>query len=480
MIATQLKQKKSSVDLTEGPILSKIIKFILPLMATNFLQTFYNAADMMVVSLSSEANAVGAIGATGPLTNLIVNIFMGFSVGANILVARYLGAKDHERVSKTVHTSVIMSILFGAVTAVIGLFASRTILHLMGADGGILDLATTYTKIYFCGAPFLAATNYLSAIFRAKGDTKTPLYVLSIAGIVNVLLNLLFVLVFDMSVDGVAYATAISNLLSAAALTVILMKDVGPYKFEFSKCKLDGRAFGSIIKEGLPAGIQGSLFSFSNVMIQSSIFSVNNALVGATSEYAPVINGTSAIANIGNFISTAMNSVYQASITFTSQNYGAKKYKRIKKIMLITMLFAMAIGALGSTIVVVLRNPLLSLYGVKNGIEGSMENLTYKAALTRMTYMTTTYFLLGFMNTSVGVMRGIGKTFLSTIISLLGACLLRISWVYFALGFLSEIGPFPTLAMIYLAFPISWLVTGVAQLAFASFDIKKKLQESNE
>ena len=478
MIATQKKYSRRNIDLTEGPILAKFIKFVLPLMATNFLQTFYNAADMMVVSMSSEPNAVGAIGATGSLTTLIINLFMGFSVGTNILVARYLGAKDHEKVNKIIHTSVIMSMLFGLITAFVGLFASRTILTMMGADGNLLDLATLYTKIYFCGAPFLAATNYLSAIFRAKGDTKTPLMVLSATGLVNVGLNVLFVLVFGMSVDGVAVATAAANLISAATLIYLLSKDEGPCHFSFKSLCLDGKSFGGIVKEGLPAGIQGSLFSFSSLMIQSSIFNVNTALVGVGSEYAPVINGTSAMSNLDHFINTAVNAGYQASITFTSQNYGAKKYKRIKKVILVATLLSMAIGIIGGVIIVIFRNPLLSLYGIKNGVEGSMEALAYKSAMMRMTCMTTTYALLGFMNTGTGAMRGLGKTLTSTVISLIGACLFRIAWVYVVVGFLSILTPFPTLALIYAAFPVTWIITGIAQYASAYSFLNKKIAES--
>lgn len=478
MTATQIKQKRSGLDLTEGPILIKMIKFVLPLMATNFLQTFYNAADMMVVSLSSEANAVGAIGATGSLTNLLINIYTGFAAGTTILVARYLGARDYERVKKTVHTSVMMSIMFGLLTTLIGLFASRSLLTLMGADGDLLGLATTYTKIYFCGSPFLAATNYLSAIFRAKGDTKTPLKVLSLSGIINVCLNLIFVLVFDLSVEGVALATAIANVVSATRLIILLSKDDSPCRFSFNKCKLDGRSFAGIVREGLPAAIQSSLFSFSNIIIQSSIFKVNTAVVGAGSEYAPIVNGTSATANLDHFTNTAVNAVFQASITFSSQNYGAKKYKRIWRIMVTAILLSMAVAVIFSGFMIIFRNPLLSLYGIKNGVEGSMENLAYRAALTRMTYMSTTYLLLGFMNTSMGVMRGLGKTITSTILSLIGACGLRITWATMVFTLFPNADPFTQLALVYIAFPASWLITGLAQLGCSIFILKRRIRNA--
>ncbi len=471
MIATQKKYSRKSIDLTDGPILTKLIRFAVPLVITNLLQTFYNAADMMIVSMSSEANAVGA---TGSLTNLLINVFMGFAVGTNILVARYLGAKDHKRVSKTVHTSVLMSLIFGVITATVGLFASRSILSLMGAEGRLLDLATVYTQIYFCGSPFLAATNYLSAIFRAKGDTKTPLVVLSAAGLFNVLLNLLFVLCLGMSVEGVALATLISNLLSAAVLLYLLTKEDDACKFSFSKCKMDKQAFVGIVREGLPAGIQGSIFSFSTLIIQSSIFKVNAMLVPVGSEYAPVVNGTSAMSNIDSFLTAAINAVYQAAITFTSQNFGAKKYKRIYRIILATVFFGVSLAIVGAVIMNVFKDPLLSLYGIEKGVEGSLERIAYDSALTRLAYLSTPLFLLGIMNTSTGILRGLGKNLSSTVISIFGACILRVLWIVFVFE------AFPSLSVIYLCFPITWGITAIAQLGTALHTLRKNLAaESN-
>jgi len=472
MIASQAKLKKKSVDLTEGPIFAKMIMFVLPVMATNLLQTFYNAADMMIVSLSNEANAVGAIGMTGACVGLIVNLFMGFSVGANVIVARYLGAKDKDAVSRTVHTSIVMSLAVGALATVIGLFISRPVLSMMGAQGNLLDLATTYTKIYFCGVPFLSATNYLSAIFRAKGDTKTPLTVLSVSGIINVGLNLLFVLVFGMSVEGVAIATAIANLVSAIRLLILLSKDDSPCRFSLKKARFDRRALVSIIREGLPAGIQSAVFSLSNMIIQSSIIQVNNTVVssmGATSKVEPVVNGNSAAANLEGFLYTAINSVYQAAITFTSQNYGAKKYKRIWRVILSTGLFAMFVGFVGTGILHGFKAPLLALYGIRDGAVGTLEHVAYDAAVKRIVYVMSLYFLIGIMDTSCGVLRGLGKTFSSTIIPLLGACAFRIVWISFVFP-LS-----PSLETIFISYPISWALTGGTQLACAIVFLKKAI-----
>lgn len=476
MIASQAKLKKKSIDLTEGPILIKMISFVLPVMATNLLQTFYNAADMMVVSMSHEANAVGAIGMTGSFVGLIVNLFMGFSVGTNVLVARFLGAKDDKNVSKTVHTSIIMSIIVGFAATALGFFISRPILSMMGAQGNLLDLATTYTKIYFCGVPFLAATNYVAAIFRAKGDTKTPLYVLAISGIINVLFNLFFVLVVGLSVEGVAIATAISNLFAAIALIWLLSKDESPCRFSFSKCRIDRRAFVGIIREGLPAGIQSAVFSVSNMLIQSSIIQVNNSVVasmGATGKVEPVVNGNSAATNLEGFLYTAINSVYQAAITFTSQNYGAGKYKRIWRVILVSNLLAMFVGLIGTSIVHAFHDPLLALYGIKDGAVGSLEHVAYQAAVDRIIYVMSLYFTIGVMDASCGIVRGLGKTTISTVISLLGACVFRTFWVMFVFS------ANPTLKTVFISYPISWVLTGGAQLICAIYFLKKKIRQTS-
>ena len=473
MTATQPKPKSRTVDPTEGPILSKLIRFVLPLMATNLLQTFYNAADMMVVSLSSEANAVGAIGITGAYVSLIVNLFMGFSVGANVLLARHLGAKDHNNASKTVHTSIIMSLIVGVIGMVIGLFVSRPILALMGAQGNLLDLATTYTKIYFLGVPFLSATNYLAAIFRAKGDTKTPLCVLSASGLINVLLNLFFVLVCGWSVEGVSTATAISNLLAAIALIRLLSRDNGPCRFSLSKCRIDRRALAGMIREGLPAGIQSAVFSISNMLITSSIIQLNNAVVTEGSTFDPIVTGNSAAANIGNFIYTAVNSVYQAAITFISQNVGAKKYDRIGRIILVVILSGMTIGACGSIISITFRDFLLGLYGVRAAAEGTLERIAYETALKRIFIVLSAYSIIAIQETGGGVVRGLGGATLSTVTSLFGGCVFRVVWITFIFN------AFPTLEVVYMSYPISWFMTGMAHI-ICSCIILKKLKRSEE
>ncbi len=464
------KIQKQKIDFTEGRIFFKLIRFVLPIIATNLLQMFYNAADMMVVSLSVEKNAVGAIGMTGSFLNLILNIFIGFSVGANVVVSREIGAKDKVRTQNAVHTALLMAVIFGTVGMVIGISFSRLILHAMGASGNLLKLAVRYTYIYLAGVPFLALTNYLIAIFRAKGDSQTPLIVLTLAGILNVGLNLFFVLVVKLSVEGVAIATAIANAASFVALIIKLRRDDDDTKFSFRRLKIEKTAFKDIVVNGVPAGIQGALFSLSNILIQSSIVTVNNNLVGTNSKYAPVVNGSAAAGNIEGFVYTAMNAVYQASITITGQNIGAKKPQRVKRILYSCLLAVMCVGVVMISLVYLLRFPLLSLYGVKVG-DGEMQKLAMQAAMARMNFIILPYFLCGLFEVCCGVLRGMGKSIASTCISLVGACLLRVVWLWTV---------FPlrqTLEVIFLSYPITWIVTGVTMFITIRILLRKMIRK---
>ena len=453
--------------MTEGPLFTKILLFVLPMMATNLLQVAYNAADMMIVSLSSEANSVGAIGMTGPFINLVLNLFMGFSIGANVVIARSIGAREGERASKVVHTSLLLALVLGAVGCVIGWFISEPVLSAMGIDGNLLDLATTYTFVYFAGAPFVALTNYSVAIFRAKGDTKTPLYVLTVSGLINVVFNLFFVLALGMAVDGVALATVISNAVSSVVLIYCLSRSNDDCKFAFSKLGIDKRALKEVIRIGFPAGIQGALFSLSNMMIQSSVLRVNDILAPG-SVYEPVVDGNASVSNLNGFIYTATNSVCQASIAFTSQNVGAGKIDRIKKVMLNCYAITCAVAVICSATLVIFNHQLLALYGITDG-EG-LAGIAYSAAMTKMRCETMTYFLLAFMEVGCGVLRGLGKSLTSTVITLVGACLLRVVWI------LTVFEHFLTLESIYISYPVSWTVTGVVALIIA-LKLLKELSE---
>ena len=460
--------------MTEGALFSKILLFALPLMATNLLQTLYNAADMMVVGLSGEPDAVGAIGLTSPFINLVINVFMGFATGANVVVARHLGAKEEDRASRAVHTALSISLLFGVLGMVIGLLVSRPVLTLMGASGKFLDLAVLYTAVYFAGAPFLALTNYLVAIFRAKGDTKTPLVVLSATGVLNVVLNLFFVLVVGLSVEGVAAATAIANVASAAVLLFKLSRDEGPCRFRPRRLCIDRLAVKMMVLIGLPAGVQGSLFSISNILIQSSILQVNNALVPAGSAYQPVVKGNAAAANLQNFAYNAQNSLYQAAITFTGQNVGAKKYDRVWRVMGCCYAITMVISVLFSGTLFLLREPLLALYDVAPGAAGSLEQIAFDTAYSHMLFEYLPFFLLALMEVGCGVVRGLGRSLTSTVVCLLGACVFRIVWIYTA--FRAN----PTIEVLFLSYPISWGLTALALFLCAFLILRKYQKNSNK
>ena len=439
-------QKTKDIQMLEGPLLGKVFLFALPLMATNLLQMLYNAADMIIAGMSGVEGAIGSIGTCGAMINFILNIFSGFAIGTNVVVARNIGRGDRDATEQSVHTSLVMAALFGAICMVVGLFVSRPILKLLGDEGHVLELATLYTRIYFCGAPFLAVSNYLIAIFRAKGDTRTPLFILTGTGLLNVCMNLLFVLVFGMSVDGVAYATVIANAANVLILGFVLMRDPGWCRLELRKLRITGEAMKEIIRDGLPAGIQGMLFSLSNMLIQSTIIGINNATCPGGSA---VIDGNAAATNLEGFAYVATNSVYQASVTFTSQHHGAKKYKRIGTVMrccyFVTALVAIACAA----ILLVFRHPLLSLY-IQNGNEIALET-----AYTRFYINIAPYVTLAFMEVGSGVLRGLGKSTLSTVISLLGSCVFRLFWIYVIFPLC------PTLWMVYLSYPISWSLTAL-------------------
>lgn len=460
--------------MTEGPLLGKLLRFVMPLMLTNILQVLYNAADMIIVSLSSEPDAVGAIGTTAPMINLFVNIFIGFSVGANVVAARYIGAGHPERVRGAVHTAILVGLILGTAGGAVGIACERPILLAMGYSGRLLDLSSKYVIIYFCGTPFLSLTNYAVAILRAEGNTKTPLYVMSGTGLLNVALNLLFVLCFGMSVDGVALATTISNAASSAILLIYLSRDKGLCRFSIKNLKFDRKALKNIIYIGLPAGIQGALFSISNMLIQSSVIKVNNMVTPAGISYQPVVKGNAATANLESFAYTATNSVYQASVTFTGQNVGAGKYKRIGSVMRGCYLVTFCVAVISAGIILLLRRPLLSLYGVVPGVEGSGEAIAYSAAVTRMLYMYPLYFLLAFMEVGSGILRGLGKSMTSTTVSLIGSCVFRIVWIFTAFA------ARPTLGIIYVSYPISWGLTALIHFICCTAVRKKLLRRQNQ
>ncbi|MBR5390946.1 MAG: MATE family efflux transporter, partial [Clostridia bacterium] len=408
--------KVRSMDMVNGPLLGKIIRFSVPLILSGVLQLLYNAADVIVVGKFAGAASLAAVGSTGALVNLLVNLFMGVSVGCNVLVARYYGARNEKAVSETVHCAVAASAVIGLLAGAVGLIFSTPLLRLMGSPEDVLPLASLYLKIYFCGMPFNIAYNFGAAVLRAVGDTKRPLYILSAAGAVNVALNLLTVIVFSMGVAGVALATAASQLISCLLVLRCLMLRDDCCRLMRKEIRIYGDKLKEMIRIGLPAGIQGSLFSLSNVVIQSSVNSFGSTVVA----------GNAAAANIEGFVYISMNAIYQACITFVSQNLGAGKPARIRRVMSICLVTVTIIGGTLGMTVFFLHHPLLGIYA--SDAEGLREQII-AVGYTRMHYLCAPYFLCGWMEIGAGGLRGLGKSWLPTSIALLGSCLFRIVWI---------------------------------------------------
>jgi putative MATE family efflux protein len=448
-------------NLLEGPLFKRMLLFILPLMLTNLLQMLYNAADMIIVGMSDVSGAIGAIGTTGAMINLILNTFIGFSVGANVVVARHIGAGEEEETSKAVHTAILVGLIFGFVGGALGFAVCRPMLILLGDEGHVLELATLYSRIYFAGAPFISLTNFFVAIFRAKGDSKTPLVVLSLSGLTNVLLNLFFVLVCHMSVDGVSLATVLSNVLSAVVLFSILRKEASWCHVSWKKFRICSRAFRKILYVGIPAGLQGALFSISNMLIQSSVTGINNRLYPGGSA---VIDGSAASGNLENFAYTATNAVYQGAVTFTSQTYGAGNLPRVAKVRRNSYIITFLIASLCTVLILSCQDFLIGLY--------VDEAPAVETARLRIQIMMCLYFLLAFMEVGSGVLRGLGRSLTSTVVSLLGACVFRVVWIVFIFPL------YPTLECIYWSYPISWILTATASFLCGEYVYRKELRKA--
>ena len=435
-------KKNYEIDMCNGPITGKMLRFALPLMLSSMLQLLFNAADIITVGKFGSEHSLAAVGSNTALINLLTNLFIGLSIGANVLVARFYGAKNGEELNETVHTAMLLSLISGLILTVTGVIFARYFLIWMKTPAEILDLATTYLKIYFIGMPAMMIYNFGSAILRAIGDTKRPLYFLAAAGVINIILNILLVVVFRLDVKGVGIATVISQNVSAIFIIRCLAKSNGDIKLEFKKLRLSRGKIGAILRIGLPAGLQGSIFSLSNVVIQSSV-----------NIFGPVVvKGNSAAQNLEGFVYFSMNAFHHATLSFTSQNMGAKKYDRLGKILKNGLCLAILFGAgFGGTVILFGRN-LLSIY--------TNDGAAISAGMTRLYIITGTYTLCGIMDVMVGAIRGIGYTVLPTIVSLIGACALRLVW----LATVFRIPKFHTINTVYLSYPITWLVTIIAHV----------------
>ena len=435
-------KKKYSIDMCSGPILPKLLRLVLPLMLSSILQLLFHTADIIVVGNFAGENSLAAVGSTGSLVNMMTNLFLGLSVGTNVLTARYLGAKDSGNVSRTVHTAISMSLISGVILTLIGVIFAEKLLLLMQSPPEVLSLSALYLRIYFLGMIPMLIYNFGSSILRAKGDTKRPLYFLTIAGVVNVALNLIFVIVWKMDVAGVALATVISQCISAIFILICLAKETDGVKFSPKKLQLEGKIVRRILQVGIPAGLEGVVFSLSNVVLQSSVNSFG----------AIVMAGCAAAASIEGFVWMAMNAFSQGTLTFISQNMGAGKYGRINKILRTSLLCSGLTGLVLGNLAYLFGGSLVRIYDPRPEV--------VVPALTRMMYVGRLYFLCGLMDIVGCTVRGMGHPTAPTIVSLLGACGLRLLWILT----LFQLPQFHTRGFLFMSYPVSWMITLLAHI----------------
>ncbi len=459
-----MQKLKAKPQFIEGPIFSRIFLFALPIMLTGLLQHLYALADNVVVGrFSGDPNALAAVGSTGSFNNLVVNLFIGISTGCGVLAAQYFGAKRIKELSRTVHTGLTVALLLGIFACAVGLAVARPMLTFMGTKEVVLDQATLYISIIFLGLPASAVYNFGAAILRAIGNSKTPLIILSCTGIVNVILNLYFVIVLKMSVAGVATATIIAQYLSAISVVVVIMRENEEYRFRFKQICIDKAIFIKMLRIGIPSGIQGSLFSISNMTIQSAV----NTFPPTT------VSGNTVGSQIEGFIYVAMNSFYHATLTMVGQNYGASKMKRANRILLYSLIQVVVTGIAVSSLCLIFASPLSALF-VDTGEAHAIEIITASALRTRV--IMRTYFMCGIMEVLSGYLRGLGRSFVPMISSLIGACGLRIIWVMF----IFPLAPFNSPTGLYLVMPVSWVLTCLlhtATVLFTNHSLKKDHSE---
>ena len=442
-------KKSYEIDMCNGPLFGKILTFSLPLMLSGILQLLFNAADTVVVGRFAGSTALAAVGSTSSLINLLTNLFIGFSVGANVLIARFYGAKKEKDASETVHSAILLSIICGVLLLVLGVVVTRQILVWMGTPEEVLGQAALYMKIYFMGMPVMLLYNFGSSILRAIGDTRRPLYYLMASGVLNVILNLIFVIGFQIGVAGVAMATVISQVLSAFLILRCLSRLEGSCRLDLKKLCLKKDKTIQIIRIGFPAGLQGVVFSLSNVLIQSSVNSFGSVAMA----------GNTAAMNLEGFIYIAMNSFHQTAMSFTSQNLGAGKIKRINQVLLLCLAMGTFVGLSMGWAAYLAGKPLLHIY--------SSDGEVIRYGIMRLSVICTTYCLCGIMDVFVGALRGMGYSFMPMVVSLLGACGLRILWIFTIFQW------HRSLLNLYISYPVSWFITGGVH-ALCYLGVKKK------
>lgn len=439
--------KNYEMDMCSGPVLSKMLVFALPLMLSSILQLLFNAADVVVVGRFAGDDALAAVGCNGSLIGLLINLFMGISVGANVEAAQKYGSGDFRGLQKTVHTSVLFGLYSGLFLTVVGVVGAKQLLTWMQTPKEVIGLATTYLRIYFLGMTASMVYNFGSAVLRAVGDTKRPMYFLMASGVVNVILNLFFVIVCDLSVAGVAIATVISQVMSAVLVLQCLVRSEGAVRLMRSELHFDMEIFRDLLKIGLPAGLQGTLFSISNVIIQSSINSFG----------ADMVAGNSAAVNIEGFVYVAINAIYQTTLSFTSQNMGAGNYKRIRRILRVGAACVVCVSAVLCSMTWIFSRRLLGIYTDSEPV--------IQAGLIRLRVVTATQTICGMMDLLVGSMRGMGNSVLPMFVSLTGVCGFRLLWIFT----IFRLPAYHTPAMLFLSYPLSWAIT--ASVHYICFNI---------
>lgn len=447
------RTSKYEIDMTKGILFPKILLFSIPLMLSGILQLLFNAADLIVIGQFIEDEApLAAVGATSSLINFFVNVIIGVSVGSNVIVARYFSSGKNKEVHDAVHTSIALCLLLGIGVGVVAFVLSGPILKLMDTPSNVIELATTYVHIYFAGLPASMLFNFGSAILRGVGDTKRPLYYLTFSGFVNVVLNIIFVTKCNMTVEGVAYATIISQAISAFLVVMCLIKTSSSYKLVIKDIRINKGMALKILHVGLPAGIQGMIFSISNMLIQSSVnFFGSEAMSGNT-----------ACQNIEGFVYTSMNAVYQTALSFVSQNYGVGNYKRIRTVILECIGLVTAVGLIMGNTAYLFAHSLISLY--------KPDEIVIQYGIVRMSVICTTYCLCGIMDVLVGILRGLGYGIMPMIVSLIGACGLRILWIY------TVFRQYHTLKVLYYSYPFTWFVTALAHILCLLIVARKKFK----
>lgn len=446
--------KSKETNMLQGPLYSGIIRYTIPIILSSVLQLLFNAADLVVVGQFCGSISVGAVSATGAITNLIINLFVGLSIGAGVCVAHALGGRKDEEVHRTVHTAIPVALISGVILTIIGVVFAKPLLEMMSTPEDVLPLSSLYMTIYFAGITFTILYNFASSILRAAGDTKGPLIYLTAAGVINVILNLIFVIVFRMNVAGVALATIIAQAVSAFLVVRALMRRTDACKLHLKKMKIHKAQLVKMVQIGIPAGVQGSMFSISNVIIQSSVNSFGSATLVA---------GNGAAGNIEGFVYMALNAFSQTVVNYVGQNAGAMQYDRIRKVFRACLNCVCVVGLTMGPLVYFAAPALLKFY-----IPDSQEAIAY--GVTRMAYVCLPYFMCGLMDLATGALRGMGTSFIPMIVSILGVCGFRIAWVYTVF----QIPGYHTPQCLYLSYIISWTLTFVVQFFLLEVVLKKR------